>query len=277
MADDTIEIACWGIGCNTGGSINGKYPPIKVPDRGRNTTLDELVVLASKDKPAPWNCYSWYIHCTNKCINLRGDPEDATNLVLTVAEVIEQHGPIKMIMLSGRMRGPASCQGTMLESIRIAAKTENSKDAKKKSEAKDMEAANDDTASILGEVSFDDIDGDTSTLRLFFFEGEKEGVNTTSSTVLSWFAGGHCLIKSVSSLRFNPDNMTLTCPQPILPTPFTNGRVWSTLVAVLKPGTDTNELLGRINDMLSKAADDLFGTGNEQEIRRVDHVTLDGS
>ena len=116
----------------------------------------------------------------------------------------------------------------------------SAKDAKKKSEAKDMEAANDDTASILGEVSFDDIDGDTSTLRLFFFEGEKEGVNTTSSTVLSWFAGGHCLIKSVSSLRFDPDKMTLTCPQPILPTPFTNGRVWSTLVAVLKPGTDTN-------------------------------------
>ena len=166
---------------------------------------------------------------------------------------------------------------TMLESIRIAAKTENSKDAKKKSEAKDTEAANDDTALILGEVSFDDIDGDTSTLRLFFFEWKKDGVSTTSSTVLSWFAGGHCLIKSVSSLRFNPDNMTLTCPQPILPTPFTNGRVWSTLVAVLKPGTDTNELLGRINDMLSKAADDLFGTGNEQEIRRVDHVTLDGS
>ena len=90
MADDTIEIVCRGIGCNTG--INGKYPPIKVPDRGRNTTLDELVILASKGKTAPWNCYSYIIQCTNKTFTLKGQPEDATKLMMTVAEVIEQHG-----------------------------------------------------------------------------------------------------------------------------------------------------------------------------------------
>ena len=284
MADDTIEIVCWGIGCNT--RINGKYPPIKVPDRGRNTTLDELVILASKGKTAPWNCYSYIIQCTNKTFTLKGQPEDATKLMMTVAEVIEQHGPIKMIMLSGYMRGASHLTGsTMLESIRILAKTENSKDVKGMSETKDTEAANDDTALILGEVSFDDIDGDTSTLRLFFFEWKKDGVSTTSSTVLSWFAGGHCLIKSVSSLRFDPDNMTLTCPQPILPTPFTNGQVWNTLVAVLKPGTDTDELLRRISMLLSESnpshhrtllllhadfdpCDDLVHTGAK--------VTLDG-
>ena len=59
--------------------------------------------------------------CTNKSIQLKGRGEDAANLMMTVAEVIELHGPIKMIMLSGWMRGARTdlTGSTMLESIRI--------------------------------------------------------------------------------------------------------------------------------------------------------------
>ena len=107
-------------------------------------------------------------------------------------------------------------------------------------------AANDKkTTSIQQEVSFDDVDGDTSTLRL-------TSSSSGSTAVLSWCSGGHRLIESVALLRFDSVTGTLTCPQPTLPTPFTNERVWNTLVAVLNPANDTNEFLGRIRTMLSE-------------------------
>ena len=107
-------------------------------------------------------------------------------------------------------------------------------------------AANDKkTTSIQQEVSFDDVDGDTSTLRL-------TSSSSGSTAVLSWCSGGHCLIESVALLRFDPVTGTMTCPQTILPTPVTNERVWNTLVSVLNPANDTNELLGRIKTMLSE-------------------------
>jgi hypothetical protein len=256
-ADETIEIVCRGIGCNTG---TGKYAPVKVLDGGRNTTLDDLVILASKaGPPFGWNWYRYIIMCTRKGLRLTGCSEDASKLRMTVAEVIEQHGPIKMIMLSGMMRGGAQTHltgNTMLESIRMneakAAVAATAMTTATVTAAAKEEGGNDDTekkseAMLVGGVSFDDVDGDTSTLRVSTLSSS----DGSSSDVLSWYAGGHCLIESVSSLKFDPDEMTLTCPQPILPTPFTNERVWNTLVAVLNPG-DTNELLGRIRTMLSE-------------------------
>ena len=243
-ANDTIEIVCRGVGCNTG---TGKFPPVKVPDGGHNTTLDELVILASKGPDFGWNWYRYHVMCVRGGILLTGNPEDAAKLVMTVAEVIEQHGPIKMIGVIGSMRGDGShlTGSTMLESIRINAAAAAA--AAKKEEDGDDDANKKSETVLVGGVSFDDVDGDTSTLRV------STSSSSDGSDVLSWCAGGHCLIESVSSLRFDPDDMTLTCPQPILPTPFTNGRVWNTLVAVLNPGTDTNELLGRIRTMLSEA------------------------
>ena len=148
------------------------------------------------------------------------------------------------------MRGGAKAHltgNTMLESIQInaataaaaAAKAEDDGDNAKKSETV-----------LIGGVSFEDVDGDTSTLHVHVSTSSSS--DGSSSNVLSWYAGGHCLIESVASLKFDPNEMTLTCPQPILPTPFTNERVWNTLVAVLKPGPDTNEVLGHICRMVSE-------------------------
>ena len=245
-ATGTIEIECRGVGCNTGG---GKFPPVCIPDGGHNTTLDELVILASNGPDFGWNWYSYHIRCARGAILLTGKPEDAVKLVMTVADVIEQHGPIKMIGVIGSLRGDGSrlTGSTMLESIRMNVAAAAA--ANKEGEGDDDANKKDDMA-LVGGVSFDDVDGDTSTLSLSM-SSSSDG---SSSAVLSWYAGGHCLIESVSSLKFDLDDMTLTCPQPILPTPFTNGRVWNTLVAVLNPGTDTNELLGRIHTMLSEAA-----------------------
>ena len=247
-ADETIEIVSRGMGCGTG---PGKYAPIIIHDGGRTTTLDELVIMAAKGAPLGWKWYRYHIMFATNAITLNGHPEDAAILVRTVAEIIEQHGPIKMTIVSGSMRGGAKAHltgSTMLESIHINAATvaaaakaedDSGNDANKKSETV-----------LVGGVSFEDVDGDTSTLHVHVSASSSS--DGSSSNVLSWYAGGHCLIESVTSLKFDPGEMTLTCPQPILPTPFTNERVWNTLVAVLKPGPDTNEVLGHISRMVSE-------------------------
>ena len=249
-ANDTIEIECRGVGCNTG---TGKFPPVKIPNGGHNTTLDELVILVSNSLDFGWNWFYYHIRCVRGAILLNGRSEDAAKLVMTVAEVIEQHGPIKMIGVVGSMRGDARhlTGSTMLESIRMNEddQDDGDNDANKKSETV-----------MIGGISFDDVDGDTSMLRVSTLPSS-DGSSGSSSAVLSWYAGGHCLIDSVSSLKFDPNDTTLTCPQPILPTPFTNGRVWNTLVAVLNPGDDTNELLGRIHTMLSEATTEVVLEG----------------
>ena len=195
--------------------------------------MDELVILVSNSLDFGWNWFYYHIRCVRGAILLNGRSEDAAKLVMTVAEVIEQHGPIKMIGVVGSMRGDGRhlTGSTMLESIRM-----NDEDDQ---DDGDNEANKKSETVMIGGISFDDVDGDTSMLRV-----STSPSSDGSSAVLSWYAGGHCLIESVSSLKFDPNDTTLTCPQPILPTPFTNGRVWNTLVAVLNPAlTRTNSLV----------------------------------
>jgi hypothetical protein len=233
------------MGCNT----------IQVPNGGRDTTVDQLVMMAAECAPfKPWALYSFFIHYEQGGVHRSLNPElDVDKLEMTVAQFTERHGRILDVNLSGWMRGNTRFEtvvGSMLETIRLeearaAANVAETSGAGSKGEQKSAGTANTDKASILGEVSFDDVDGDRSTLCVSSSPGG-------GGNILSWLAGEHCLIEQVSSLQWDPKISTLQCPQPILPTPFTNGKIWATLVAVLEPGTDTNELLGRIRAMLDE-------------------------
>jgi hypothetical protein len=257
-----MQIRCRGLGCGTGDRVYAN--PVSATPA---TTVDELVTRATEcvreySGGVDWWCFSFIIHGNgdkkNKVhfIKISGQLEDIDVLKKTVAEVSEDLGPIQSIMLCGSLRG--SCRApvdfrageTMLDCLRRGAPTGSGFEAAEKSRATARRAEDEaaaagagDAESIMGEVTFDDTDGDTSTLRM------------TAARGLSWHAGGHCLIECVSTLRFNPEGSTLTCPQPIRATPFTGGKVWDTLTAVLQPGPATDELLGRIKAMVENSGE----------------------
>ena len=188
-------------------------------------------------------------------VRLSGALKDIDMLKKTVAEVAEDLGPIDAITLCGSLRGycraPVDFRSgeSMLDCLRRGAPTGSGFEAAEKARTaarlaeEESAAGAGDAEPILGEVTFDDTDGDTSTLRM------------TAACGLSWHAGGHCLIERVSTLHFNPQDCTLTCPQPIRATPFTGGKVWNTLTAVLQPGSVTDELLGRIKAMVDNGGE----------------------
>ena len=257
-----MQIGCRGLGCGTGDRVYANSVSATPA-----TTVDELVTRATEcareySGGSDWWCFSFIISGNGDKENkmhfakISGQPEDIDMLKKTVAEVVNDLGPIQHITLCGSLRGycraPVDFQvgETMLDCLRRGAPTgsgfeaaEKARAAAEQAEDKAAAAGAGDAGSILGEVTFDDTDGDTSTLRM------------TAARGLSWHAGGHCLIERVSTLRFNPEGSLLTCPQPIRATPFTGGKVWDTLTAVLQPGPATDELLGRIKAMVENGGE----------------------
>lgn len=218
-------------------------------------TVDELIMLAAACPRevcgGEWWCYSFVIVCPEKkkFFPIKGQLEDLDILKKTVAELIAENGPIQSILITGSMRG--SCKypvdfragESMLDCLSRGAPVYSGWKAQqdKMNAATEPEPKSQAGSEAVGEVTFDDTDGDRSTLRM------------STGGELSWHAGGHCLIAKVCTLRFSKEDSTLTCPQPINATPFTNGRTWATLTAVLEPGESTDALLERIKALVASA------------------------